>query len=103
MATSFTEDSSLSAQENFNLFLEGQAEIDYTLGDYTSSADEDMKLYTELKIKAEQEKNKVTAFINARELAREEVVAQQTALMSEFNTLWQAKEDAGYDVDFVPQ
>lgn len=98
MATSFIENAELSAKENFDLFLKGQSETDYTLGDYTGTEEGDMKLYTELKIKSEQEKNKVSSFIEARELARAEVVAQQTALMSEFNTLWQSYEDNDFTI-----
>ena len=91
MAKTFTEDANLTAKENFEIFKTGQAESDYVLGDYTGTVQGDQDLYTELKIKVSKEEKEIEDFYAARETAR-----------SDFNALWQAKEDNGYDVDYTP-
>jgi len=61
----FTIDETKSMQENFNLFLEMQRDPSYTLGDFTGTAQGDMELYTELKIKVEQERENLKAWEEA--------------------------------------
>lgn len=45
---------------------------------------------------------KVTTFNEARELAFQELMAQHDEERQTLGALWQAKEDAGHDVDFEP-
>jgi hypothetical protein len=54
------------------------------------------------KFQSEQLAKKKADFYDAREVARAEVVAEQMALMSAFDTLWQSKEDNDFDVDYMP-
>lgn len=92
----FTIDETKTVQENFNVFLEGQKESSYTLGDYTGTAQGDMELYTELKVKVEQEKVKQTNFYSARDAAFQAFEVQKDQERQALAQLWQDAEDNDY-------
>lgn len=69
----FTIDETKSMAENFNLFLEGQKDPAYTLGDYTGTIQGDMELYTELKVKVEQEKTEIANWESAWSVKEQEL------------------------------
>ena len=93
----------MTAKEEFQAFLDAQAIEGYVLGDITGTKDGDMEKYTELKIAVAQEEKKIEKFQADKQVAFDELALQHNDERIVLGQLWQAKEDAGYDVDFVPQ
>ena len=63
----------MTAQEDFQAFLDAQKVEDYTLGDITGTKQGDQDRYTELKISVMQEEAKVERFNKAKEDAFSEL------------------------------
>ena len=95
-------DDELTWSENYEAFLALQKEDTYTIGDFTSTIQGDMEMYTDLKVRSAQEVETIADFYVARDEARAILSAQQATDVEAFNILWQAKEDNGYDVDYTP-
>lgn len=98
MATTFTKDETLTAKENFQAFLDGQKESDYTLGDYAGTEEGDMKLYTELKLAVEKETKKIADFNTAKQAAFNELAQQHDQERQALATEWQGYEDNDYTI-----
>lgn len=96
MATEFTYDETKTARENFDIFLNGQKEADYTVGAYTGTEEGDMKLYTDLKVKVAQEQKKKEDFYAARQEAFDALAVQHDAERQTLADEWQAAEDNDY-------
>jgi len=103
MATKFTYDDTKTAKENYDIFKKGQSESDYTLGAYTGTEEGDRNLNAELVVKVLQEEKKIASFNEAKQAAFDELAQKHNQERIELGQLWQAKEDAGYDVDHVQQ
>lgn len=58
--------------------------------------------YGQLRVKTVQVANKITTFESAKAGAFAAFDTQKDAERQALGTLWQAKEDADYDPDFVP-
>lgn len=95
-------DDQLTWTENYNVFVNLQKDDGYTLGDFTGTEAGDIAMESDLKVKSNQETQKIADFYTAREAARTTLSSQQATDVDAFNTLWQAKEDNGYDVDYTP-
>lgn len=95
-------DSEDTWNNNFAAFLAEQKKADYTLGDLTSTADGDMEMYTDLKIKSAQETEKIADFNTAKDQAFADLRATHDQELIDLGVLWQAKEDNDYDVDYTP-
>lgn len=95
-------DETKTAQENFNAFLKQQKTTDYSLGDFTGSVSGDMEMYTDLKIRASQEKEKVQSFQEAKETEQEKLRTRQNQKIIDFGKECQKAEDAGYDISQIP-
>ena len=93
----------MTAKENFEAFLALQAEPGYSLGDIEGSKEADMEKYTELKIAVAQEEAKEKDFSVKKEAAFQALRESHSQEMIELGQLWQLKEDAGFDADFVPK
>ena len=87
-----------TAKETFERFLAGQKEASYTLGDYTSTVQGDMELYTELKIAVDKEAKKKSDFMALREAAFQELAEQHDTERQALATTWQSYEDNDYTV-----
>jgi hypothetical protein len=88
----------MTAQTEFQAFLDAQAEVGYVLGDITGTADGDMLRYTELKIAVSQEASKIKAFNEAKAIAFQELSLQHNDEMVALGQLWQTKEDNDYEL-----
>lgn len=98
MATTFTYDDTKTAQENFDIFLEGQSEADYTLGDYSGTAQGDQDLYTDIKVKVAKEAKKISDFNLAKEAAFNTLAQQYDADKISLGQTWQTYEDNDYTI-----
>jgi len=87
--------------ENYTAFLEAQ-KIDYTLGDFTGSASGDMEMYTDLKIKSTQEKEKINTFDETYSTERQKIVARHDTVLIEFGKVCQTARESGYDTTLIP-
>jgi len=97
MAT-FEIDDTKSAQENYKAFLDAQADLSYTIGDFTGTREGDEDLYTDLKIAAKQEQKKVQAFLLEKEAAFEALRQAHNDEMIALGKEWQAYEDNDYTI-----
>jgi len=88
---------------NFAAFQEAQKVDSYTLGDFTETADGDMEMYTDLKVKSAQEAKTIADFYTARDTAFNDLATTQASERQALQDLWQAKEENGYDVDYTPE
>lgn len=88
----------MTAQEDFNAFLDAQAKVGYVLGDIEGTPEKDMLKYTELKIAVSQEQAKIKAFNEAKATAFEELAIQHDEERIALGQLWQTKEDNDYEI-----
>lgn len=86
----------MTPKEEFEAFLNTQAEQGYVLGDIEGSPEEDMKKYTELKIAAAQYENKIVDFNLAKQAAFEALSLQHNDERIALGKLWQSYEDNDY-------
>lgn len=91
-------DETKTAQENFTAFLEAQKAETYTLGDFMGTPADDMLMYTELKIAAEQEKKKIEAFQLEKEAAFTALRQAHSDELIALGKEWQTYEDNDYTI-----
>jgi len=93
----------MTAQEDFQAFLDAQKEADYDFESMTQEEkDAEMLEYTRLKILAEQEKKKIADFAEYEQAEEIKMRDAQNQLEADFRALMTAKKEAGYDIDYVP-
>jgi hypothetical protein len=93
----------VTAQEEYAAFLANQESANYNFaGMTTEQQDAEMREYTRLKLAAAKEKKMIADFYAARDVALAVVQAANNVTYTAALTLWQAKENNGYDVNYQP-
>lgn len=88
----------MTAQEEFQAFLDAQKVEGYKLGDIEGSPEADMLKYTELKIAAEQEKVRIAKFQEAKQASFDELAQKHDAERIVLGQEWQTYEDNNYEI-----
>ena len=86
----------MKAQEALKAFKDAQLVETYTLGDFTGTADGDMKQYTELKIAAAQEVEAFKKFQELKNVAFSELEKVNDEARIVLGKEWQVKEDSQF-------
>ena len=90
----------MTAQEDFQAFLDAQKVEGYILGNITGTPEGDMRQYTELKVSAAQEAEKIKLFSEARSAKFEEMRQRHDLELQALGVEWQEYENQGY---VIPQ
>ena len=90
----------MTAQEDYQAFLDAQTEDSYDLESMTEEEQTtEMITYTKLKLAAGKEKVKVAEFSKLKEAAFNDLAIKQDQERIALGKVWQAYEDNDYTVD----
>ncbi len=88
----------MTAQTDYDAFLNAQKEEGYSLGGVTGTPEGDMIKYTELKLAMQKELRKIEVFNLAKEDAYKALEETHDQSRIELGKLWQTKEDNDYTI-----